>query len=392
MNFSIRGKVIGTKDVTEIWIIHGILELQRPTSPSEFYEIGGDDHWIAPGLIDIQINGYAGIDFNSIGFSAEQGVVVAQRLSRVGVTAFYPTIITHSREHMVECLRAIARACNEKYFGDSVPGVHLEGPFLSPEDGPRGAHPIQHIRRPNWDEFCRLQEAADGKIRIVTLAPEAEGAIPLIERFTKSGIIAAIGHTAADGKAIHEAVAAGARLSTHLGNGSHASLPRLTNYVWEQLANDELWASFILDGHHLPPSVAKSMFRCKGMDKSILISDAIAAAGLGPGLYRLGEIELTVSPSHKVERADRQGSGYLAGSALDLMRGVENAVRFGGLSIELALRMASTNPSVLLGLSDRIGILKPGILANLIIFRVDTATGTIELKYTVKQGRLVCQE
>jgi N-acetylglucosamine-6-phosphate deacetylase len=287
---------------------------------------------------------------------------------------------------MSKCLRAISRACDEKTFRDSVLGIHLEGPFLSPEDGPRGVHPIQHIRRPNWEEFCRLQDSANGNIRIVTLAPELEGAIALIERLTKSGIIPAIGHTAADEKAIREAVAAGARLSTHLGNGSHAFLPRLTNYVWEQLAIDELWASFILDGHHLPASVAKSMFRCKGTKKSILISDAIAAAGLGSGSYRLGEMELTVSPSQRVERTDLQGSGYLAGSALELLRGVENAARFGEISLEDAFQMASTNPSLLLGLSDRFGTLKAGVIANLIVFRMDPTTQRIELDHTVKQG------
>src|SRR5262249_8138444 len=149
----------------------------------------------------------------------------------------------------------------------AVPGLHVEGPYLSPEDGPRGAHPLEHIRPPDWDEFQRFLEAAGGRIRLLTLAPEAEAALPFIERLPAAGIVVAIGHTGADPETIHAAVRAGARLSTHLGNGAHSMIRRHPNYIWEQLACDDLTASVIADGHHLPASVLKCFARVKGAER-----------------------------------------------------------------------------------------------------------------------------
>src|SRR5687768_6411871 len=151
-----------------------------------------------------------------------------------------------------------------------MPGFHLEGPYFSIEDGPRGAHPKEHARDPDWDEFRRWQDAAGGRVRMVTLAPERNGALRFIEQLTAAGVVAAIGHTAATGRQIRDAAAAGARTSTHIGNGCHAVLPRHDNYVWEQLACDDLWASVIADGHHLPPAVLKSVIRAKTPGRVLL--------------------------------------------------------------------------------------------------------------------------
>src|SRR5207244_4307325 len=177
-----------------------------------------------------------------------------------------------------------------------LPARHREGPDLSPEDGPRGAHPRQHIRPPDWDEFRRLQDAAGGLIRLVTLAPEHDGALPFIEKLVAAGVVVSLGHTAASGACIRAAAKAGARLSTHLGNGAHAILPRHPNYIWEQLAADELWASIICDGHHLPPSVARCIVRVKTPARTILTSDAGSLAGLAPGHYHEWGQELEVRP------------------------------------------------------------------------------------------------
>jgi N-acetylglucosamine-6-phosphate deacetylase len=226
-------------------------------------------------------------------------------------------------------------------------------------------------------------------IRLLTLAPEVEGAIPFIEKATHSGVVVAIGHTAAKRESIQAAIGAGARLSTHLGNGSHAMLPRHQNYVWEQLAADELWASFIVDGHHLPPSVVKCLIRAKGINRSILTSDAIAAAGMPPGRYRLGDIEVVVSPDFKVERPETAGSGYLAGSALELLRGVENVIRFARIGLPEAVQMASQNPATLLGISDRVGRIEMGREANLILFQWDVNSGRLTLKSTIQCGEMV---
>src|SRR5205807_1149747 len=174
----------------------------------------------------------------------------------------------------------------------AMPCFHLEGPYISAEDGPRGAHPLAQVRPPDLGEFQRIQEAADGNIRLVTLAPELPGALAFIDKLTAAGVVVAIGHTAASPATIRDAVSAGARLSTHLGNGSHAMLPRHDNYLWEQLAADELWASIICDGHHLPAAVMRCILRVKTPARTILTCDAGSLAGLPSGRYREWDQEL----------------------------------------------------------------------------------------------------
>ena len=203
-----------------------------------------------------------------------------------------------------------------------------KGRTSPPEDGPRGAHPQRHVRPPDWDEFRRLQDAAGGRIRLVTLAPEHDGALPFIERLTAAGVVVALGHTAASGERIRDAVRAGARLSTHLGNGSHAVLPRHDNYIWEQLADDGLWASLICDGHHLPPSVVRCIVRVKTPARTILTCDASSLAGLPPGRYREWDQDFEVLPAGKVVVP---GTSYLAGSWAFTDLCVGNVIRFAGV-------------------------------------------------------------
>ncbi len=346
--------------------------------------LGGLNSWVTPGFFDIQVNGFAGIDFNTLGLSTDDLYQVVEKLREKGVLFFCPTIITNSFEHQCACLKALHRASRDS---TSIPCLHLEGPYLSPEDGPRGAHPLAYIRQASWEEFQRFQDCAGGMIGMVTLAPEVAGAIQLTEKLVSSGEVVAIGHTAASPTLIRAAVQAGARTSTHLGNGSHLSLPRHQNYIWEQLASDAMSASFIVDGHHLPPAVAKAMIRAKGWQRSILTSDAISAAGMPPGSYRLGEVEIVVSRDYRVELADRLKSGILAGSALDLLRGVENAVRFADVSLESAILMASKNPAELMGMGNRLGRIAPNSEANLIVFR--NQEGDILLDYAIQEGQVV---
>jgi N-acetylglucosamine-6-phosphate deacetylase len=241
--------------------------------------------------------------------------------------------------------------------------MHLEGPYLSAEDGPRGAHPKQHIHPPDWDEFQRLQEAAGGRIRLVTLAPELEGAIPFIERLARQGVVVSLGHTAADGACIRAAIRAGARLSTHLGNGSHALLPRHANYIWEQLAADELWASLICDGHHLPEAVFRCFLRVKTPARTILTCDAGSLAGLPPGRYHEWDQELEVSPEGKIVVP---GTPFLAGSWVFTDACVGVAMRLGGVSLRDAIDMASARPRELLGLPPQ--KLAVGEPADMILF------------------------
>ena len=176
----------------------------------------------------------------------------------------------------------------------------MEGPYISPEDGARGAHPRAHVVAARREDFERRQEAARGRIVLVTLAPEVEGAIALIEWLVTTGVRVAIGHTSATGDQIAAAVSAGATLSTHLGNGCPSILPRHPNVIWDQLAADGLLASVIVDGHHLPPATVKSIVRAKGVDRMILVTDATAAAGSRPGRYRLGDVECELGADGRV--------------------------------------------------------------------------------------------
>jgi N-acetylglucosamine-6-phosphate deacetylase len=344
---------------------------------------------IAPAFFDVQVNGFAGVDFNSQGLSSDAIWHVISKLREKGVVLFCPTVITHSFEHLTACLSAIDRACQEPTIAGCLPAIHLEGPWISREDGPRGAHPLEHARNANWEEFLRLQASAGGRIGMVTLAPEVPGALEVIEKLVAAGVVVAIGHTAASPETIRQAVRAGARMCTHLVNGSHLQMPRHHNYVWEQLAADDLWASFIVDGHHLPPSVVKCLVRAKGTKRSILTSDAISAAGMPPGRYRLGAVDIVVQPDYRAERADSAGTGILAGSAIDLLCGVQNVIRFTGVPLLDAIAMASANPATVMGLSSRIGTLEQGFDANLIVFEWNSNSGTLRLQQTIMEGQVV---
>ena len=222
----------------------------------------------------------------------------------------------------------------------------MEGPYLSPDDGPRGAHPREHVTAASIDDFTRRQAAANGRIALVTLAPEVPGALRLIEHLVASAIRVAIGHTAATPRQIGDAVAAGATLATHLGNGCAQLLPRHPNLIWELLAADALFASLIADGHHLPPATLKAMVRAKGADRTILVTDAVAAAGCPPGRYALGGVESDLDTEGRVSLP---GTPYLAGSSLTLDRAIANTARFTGLPIDAVIAMASTIPANYVG-------------------------------------------
>jgi N-acetylglucosamine-6-phosphate deacetylase len=222
----------------------------------------------------------------------------------------------------------------------------MEGPYISAGDGPRGAHPCEYVVGASIEDFNRRQDAARGRIVLVTLAPEAEGALRLIEYLVQSNIRVAVGHTAASAEQIRDAIRAGATLSTHLGNGCANLLPRHPNMIWEQLAADELMASFIVDGHHLPAATVQAMIRAKSPLRSLLVTDATAAAKSSPGAYRIGEARIELSPSGRV--AER-GAANLAGSSLTMDQAVANSIRFAGISIYEALSMASIQPARYIG-------------------------------------------
>jgi N-acetylglucosamine-6-phosphate deacetylase len=294
-----------------------------------------------PGFFDLQVNGFAGVDFNEPCTPEQlQHAIAAMRAT--GVTQFLPTIITSSREHFASCVRPLLH-----FAAAAIAGIHLEGPYISPLDGARGAHPLVHVCDASIEDFKYRQDAANGRIVLVTLAPEVSNALPLIEYLVAANIKVAIGHTAATPEQIRAAIKAGATLSTHLGNGCANLLPRHPNFIWEQLAADELCASFIVDGHHLPAATVKAMVRAKTPARSILVTDAIAAAGCAPGLFELGGVTVELSADGRVAEP---GKPWLAGSSLAMHKAVANTVRFTGLSIAEVLPMASTQPANYLGL------------------------------------------
>jgi N-acetylglucosamine-6-phosphate deacetylase len=308
------------------------------------------DQWVLPGLIDIQVNGFSGTDLNDPALDVAGVGRVVRSLQAAGVTRFCPTICTQSQERMVRSLRIVTDARRSHPWIDrAVAGIHVEGPYFSPEDGPRGAHPKEHVRPPDWSECQRFQDAADGRMCLLTMSPHWPGAPEFISKVVASGVVVAIGHTSATPEQLRDAIVAGARLSTHLGNGSHAMIPRHVNYIWEQLAADDLAASIIVDGHHLPPSVVKTFVRAKGVARTILISDAVGLAGMPPGDYDWLGLKVTLSREGRISLT---GTPYLAGSALELSSALPKVMTYAGVSLADAVQMACVNPARLLGIEE----------------------------------------
>ena len=344
--------------------------------------------WISPGLIDIQSNGYGGQEFSSPALSVDKVVTICRQQAAFGVTQFLPTVTTASFETIVHSLRTITAAREAQAdVAHTAPGIHLEGPYIATEDGPRGAHPLQHCRPPDWEEFQRFQEAADGQLRLLTLSPEYPEVPDFIRRAVDSGVVISIGHTTATSAQIRAAVDAGARLSTHLGNGAHRMLRRHPNYLWDQMADDRLMASLIVDGHHLPAEVVQTMVRAKTPERCILVSDLSGLAGLPPGRYDTELCELEILPDGRLVIAGQDQ--LLAGASLPIGDGVANVMHFAGVDLAAAVDMATLHPAQLLGLTPV--RLEPGDVADCTLFDLEpTAHGPARfvLRGTVSAGRM----
>lgn len=340
--------------------------------------------YIAPGLIDIQINGFMGVDFAGQDLNTEDIRKTVKALWAHGVTTFLPTLITADHEHLMKSFATFAKALDDPEIARSIPGLHLEGPYISPEPGFRGAHLEKYIRKPDWNEFQEFQKASGNHIKIITLAPETEGAIPFIQKCTESGVMVSLGHHNGNSAEISAAVDAGARLCTHLGNGCANMINRHDNPLWPQLANDQLSISIIADGFHLNPDEIQSFYKIKGPERTILISDALDLAGLQPGEYTRWERKVVLTPDVVKFPAEN----VLAGAASPVSKGVANMMRFTQCSLADAIRMASTNPAKLIGLGNR-GELKPGDRADIILFTVGEKDLNIEKTYIA--GELVYQ-
>ncbi|GAK55419.1 N-acetylglucosamine-6-phosphate deacetylase [Candidatus Vecturithrix granuli] len=341
--------------------------------------------YIAPGFFDMQVNGYKGSDYSLEEFSEEHLQKIIAHLAASGTTQHLPTLVTGPRERMLQTLRIISTA--RRHSADiaaAIPGIHIEGPYISSEDGPRGAHDPAYIRDPDAAEFEQWQEAADGKIALVTIAPEKPGALDFIKYITACGVVAAIGHTAADPVTIRQAIAAGAKLSTHLGNGSHGLLPRLKNYLWEQLAADELMASIIADGFHLPSSMLKVISRAKRLDKLILVSDAALVGGFEPGIYQWGSLDVQVFEDGHL---GLPGTEFLAGAAHLLDWDIPHFMNATGYDLASTLPLCTTNPAKILQGTENLGAFAIGAPANLVLFTFQPGDERLTIEKTIRAGK-----
>lgn len=372
---TVTGRLIFTSSLVKIHFANGVIE--------EIEKIAGegDYPYISPGFLDIQVNGYAGIDYSSEKISGNDLGEMVRLLRKSGTTRHLPTIITAPQERIVRNLKVMALALNDDpELEHAVSGFHIEGPYISGIDGPRGAHDPAYVRDPDFEEFLQWQEASGGRIKIVTLAPERKGALDFIEKVTRMGVIAALGHTAASPEIIHQAVKAGARLSTHLGNGSHAELPRLRNYLWEQLSDDSLFASIISDGFHLPSAVLKIFYRSKGMDKLILVSDVSPVGGLKPGDYQWDRTGVHVYGDGHVGLTN---TPFLAGAGHLLDHDIAHFKKITGCSVSEAVKLCTVNPSRLLSMPETTYMLTKGLRTNLVLFRFKEDSTRLEIEQVI---------
>lgn len=376
-----RGRDVRTGSVIEVSGDNLITAVEEPLG-----EAADRLPFLAPGFIDIQVNGFAGVDYCSPSAPIEEigGSLRAQ--FSTGTTRCFPTVITGSPEDMAGALRNLRRAKESLAEGPAIEGFHVEGPHISTDDGPRGAHPRRWVRAPDLDEYKRWQESTGGLVKLITVSPEWPEATRYIEHVTGEGVVISIGHTKASAEQIRDAVRAGATLSTHLGNGVHAELRRHPNYIWDQLAEDRLNASFIVDGIHLGSAFLKVALRAKGIDRSILITDAVMPAMCAPGPYMLGEVEVELLANDSVVL---RGGTRLAGSSLRMDRGVAKLIEMAGLSLVEAIAMATVNPARAGRISGRQRGLNPGERADLVLFDYDKATGAISVRETWVGGRQV---
>jgi N-acetylglucosamine-6-phosphate deacetylase len=339
--------------------------------------------YVSPGFIDLQVNGFAGVDYNSPSASHQEIARSIRAMFATGVTRFFPTVITGSLENMLGALRNLAKAKDSIPEGAAMEAFHVEGPYISPDDGPRGAHPRQWARAPNLDEFRRFQDAAQGHIRLITLSPEWPEAAQFIETVVRAGVVVSIGHTGASADEIAAAVSAGATLSTHIGNGAHSTLPRHPNYIWDQLAEDRLAASFIVDGIHLPKSFLNVALRAKGLERSILVTDAVMPAGCAPGRYKLGEVDVELHSDGSVRLT---GEKRLAGSALRMNQAIHNVMKLAGLSLRDAITLTTRNPARVGRIPYRQRGLSTGERADLVRFTYDQNSEEIHVLETFIGG------
>lgn len=337
------------------------------------------DAIVIPGLVDLQVNGASGYSFQAHHHDHFDEVLSFHRSN--GTTTLLPTLITAPSQLLIDSLQVLSAYISRSKM-DIMPGIHLEGPFLSPEKS--GAHDPSALCLPDSRLAFKYYQAAEEKIRILTLAPELPGALDVIRALHQWGVISAAGHTAATYDQMIIAVEAGLKLVTHMGNacdwphrkmGTAGFLASEPGVVGSFLAIDQLSGSLIMDGYHFHPALLMPMLRLKGPDKLYLVSDASTVAGCPPGEYESGGLKVVVNPQGVA--LSGLGGGWLAGSTITLLNAMQYAVKIAGISIQHAVHMASLGPARRLGISNIIGHLEPGALANMVILNKDLSKRSV---------------
>ena len=339
--------------------------------------------YVAPGLIDHQVNGYLSHSFVGDNLDARQVKKITEAFWKSGITTFMPTLTTESNEVLLKNFKKLNEILEDKNLEQSIPGFHLEGPYISPVDGFRGAHNLAHIRNPNWEEFEAWHLASGKRIKEVTVAPELEGAMGFIKKCIDNNIKVAIGHSNASTAQINEAVKLGVSISTHLGNGCANTIHRHHNPIWPQLSEDKLFASLIVDGFHLTKEEVRTFYKVKGADKTILVSDITRWAGMPPGNYTDFGQKIVVTEEGAIMMPKEN---VLAGASFLITKGIENIINFTGCSLKEAIDMSTINPAKALGFNDR-GEIAVGKRADLIYFSFDS--GKLEIVKTIVGGKVV---
>lgn len=359
----------------EVLVVNGrIAEVARRVETRQGAEVVGlEGAILAPGLIDLHVHGGNGVDT----MDGEAGAIagLSAFVAAHGVTGFLPTTVTAPLPEIERALKAVRRAVDGELPGAQVLGVHLEGPFFNRRRA--GAQPLNWCVDPARDALQRLLATGEGLVRMMSLAPELPGALAAIETLTQHGIVASVGHTDATYAQAQAAFAAGARHVTHLFNAMSPLHHREPGVVGAALTTDGVMVQLIADGLHLHPATLAVVVRCKGVDEVLLITDAIAGAGLPDGEYTMGRQRVIVRNGEA-----RTPAGNLAGSTLTLERAVANMVRLVGVPLSSSLQMASLNPARVLGLAQRKGRLAPGYDADLVCLDAD-----FNVRLTVVGGR-----
>jgi N-acetylglucosamine-6-phosphate deacetylase len=346
-----------------------------------------DNDWIiGPGFIDVQVNGYSGVSFTDEGLTTQGVRTATEGLWKEGVTTYIPTIITAPGDLIRDNLQVLSKSLEDEQLKQSIPGFFLEGPYISPLDGFRGAHNAEFVRLPDWEEFQGFIEASNNQIIKTTVAPELDGAMEFIDHCKNAGIMVAIGHHNGNSEQIHEAALRGARISTHLGNGCANMIHRHNNPLWAQMADDRLTPTIIADGFHLNPDELSVFYKVKGSDNLMLISDITKLAGLAPGEYAWNGKMVLLTEEGKLRLPEQD---VLAGASFSIRKGIGNIMKYTGCSLEEAIQMVSENQAKMFGWHDRGGI-EIGRRADLVLFNiVDTE---VIVEQTILGGKVVYEK